>query len=293
MPGLASRTILRGRISVEIFVGICYPGKCSTIEVSRDAHSQVKSRRPRQVPKFASTKGKCNSESSRMESLCDGLRLLRCTLCVEPSMWRRSSRTCIRGCTTEYGSASSNSIEKRSRWDSVCIERENGIGILRGNRSKTQGTSMAPTRRTRWISSTELAPSVVAHLEIREILEMDPVARGPVYGTHFPIRFTQLQMVRPTVLPVDAPGETSQAELREHNPFVLCSTSPSSGTLPTQRQALYSAEGDSPRVAVSQLLDQRRAKQVVVGGRSVPRLIQWRRQPKNNQWRPLVQLRLV
>ena len=134
---------------------------------------------------------------------------------------------------------------------------------------------------------------MVPHLDIREILGMDPGASGAVYGTHFPIRFTQLQMVPPTVLLVDDPWETAQAELREQNPFVFSSTSHSSATLPIQRQAQYSADGDFPRVGGSLLLHQRRSKQVVVGGRSVPRLIQWRRQPKNNQWRQLVQLMLV
>ena len=72
-------------------------------------------------------------------------------------------------------------------------------------------------------------------------------------------------MVPTQVLLADAPGETAQAELREHNPFASRSST-SSATLPTQGQAECSAEGDSPRVASSLLRDPRRAKQPGVGG---------------------------
>ena len=100
--------------------------------------------------------------------------------------------------------------------------------------------------------------------EIREILRRDPRVSGTVYGAHFAIRFTHKQMVRTAVLLADAPGETAQAELREHNPFASRSST-SSATLTTQGQAECSAEGDSPRVAGTLLRDPRRAKQTVVG----------------------------
>ena len=71
-------------------------------------------------------------------------------------------------------------------------------------------------------------------------------------------------MVPTPVLLADAPGETAQAELREHNPFASRSST-STATLPTEGQAECSAEGDSPRVAGSLLRDSRMAKQTVVG----------------------------
>ena len=72
-------------------------------------------------------------------------------------------------------------------------------------------------------------------------------------------------MVPTPVLLADAPGETAQAELREHNPFASRSST-SSATLPTQGQAECSGERDSSRVAGSLVRDPRRAKQMVVSG---------------------------
>ena len=101
--------------------------------------------------------------------------------------------------------------------------------------------------------------------EIRVIRGKDPRVSGTVYGQHFAIRFTHKQMGPTPVLLADAPGETAQAELREHNPFALRSST-SSSTLPTQAQAECSVERDSSRVAGSLLRDPRKAKQLVVGG---------------------------
>ena len=67
----------------------------------------------------------------------------------------------------------------------------------------------------------------------------------------------------PALLP-DAPGDTAQAELREHKPFALRGLVPSTATLPTQGQAGCTAEGGSPRAAGSLLKDPRRARKLVV-----------------------------
>ena len=129
--------------------------------------------------------------------------------------------------------------------------------------------------------------------EIRKIQRKDTRGTGTGYGTHFAIRFTHKQMVPTPVLLAEAPGETAQAELREHNPFASRSTSTSCATLPTQGQAVCAAERDSPRVAGGLLRNPRRPNICWLKGRSVLRLTQWRRQPKINQCRRLVQLRLV
>ena len=60
--------------------------------------------------------------------------------------------------------------------------------------------------------------------EVREILKKDTRASGTVYGTHYAIRFHHKQMIHTPVLHADAPGDTAQAELREHNPFALHSS---------------------------------------------------------------------
>ena len=101
--------------------------------------------------------------------------------------------------------------------------------------------------------------------EVPAILK-DPRASGTVYGTHYAIRFQYKQMVRTPVLLADAPGETAQAELREHNPFASRSIVTSSATLPTQGQARCSGEGQLPRAAGSLLKDPRSARKVVVEG---------------------------
>ena len=73
-------------------------------------------------------------------------------------------------------------------------------------------------------------------------------------------------MVLTPVLRADAPWDTAQTELRDHNHVALRSTSPSSATVATQGQLECSAEGDSPQVTGSLIRDPTRAKQVVVGG---------------------------
>ena len=128
--------------------------------------------------------------------------------------------------------------------------------------------------------------------EIREILRKDSRAIGTVYGTHFAIRFTHKQMVPTQVLLPHAPGETAQAELRAHNPFDS-RRSTSSANLPTQGQDECSAEGDSPRVAGSLLMDREGQGNWRLVERSVLRLTQWSRQPKNNQQRRPVQFKLA
>ena len=95
--------------------------------------------------------------------------------------------------------------------------------------------------------------------EIREILRKDTRASGTLYMAHFAIRFTHKQIVLTPVLLADAPGETAQAELREHNGFASRSST-SSATLHTKGRAECSAEGDSPRVAGSLHRDPRRTK---------------------------------
>ena len=79
--------------------------------------------------------------------------------------------------------------------------------------------------------------------EVREILRKDPLASGPVYGTHYAIRFTHKQMVPTPVLLAETPGDAAQAEQREHNPFASPSMVTSSATLPKQGQAACDGEG--------------------------------------------------
>ena len=102
--------------------------------------------------------------------------------------------------------------------------------------------------------------------ELRAILRKDRHASGTVYGTHYAIRFAHKQMVPTAVLLADAPGDAAQAELRGHNHFAVRSTITLTATLQIQWQVRCSAEGKSPRAAVSLLKDPRLARKVVVEG---------------------------
>ena len=81
---------------------------------------------------------------------------------------------------------------------------------------------------------------------------------------HYAIRFVHKQMVPTPLLLADAPGDTPQAELREHNRFGSRSAVTSTTTLPRLGQAGSSGEGEPPRGAGSRLRDPGRARKVAV-----------------------------
>ena len=63
--------------------------------------------------------------------------------------------------------------------------------------------------------------------EVRAILSKQPRAGGPVYGTHFAIRFTLEQMLPAPLLLGDPLGDDAQANIRADNPFASCITASS------------------------------------------------------------------
>ena len=111
----------------------------------------------------------------------------------------------------------------------------------------------------------ECGPPWPTDAEVREILRNDPRARSTLCGTHYAIPVTNKEMVSTPVLLAESPADTPKVELRDHNPFALRSMFTSIATLPTQGQAGYQEEGDSPRAAGSLLKDTRRARQMWEG----------------------------
>ena len=99
--------------------------------------------------------------------------------------------------------------------------------------------------------------------EVREIIKNDPRASGNVYGTDYAIRMAQNQNVHTPLLLPDAPGDTNQAQLREHNPFDSRSAVTSTTTMPIQVHPGCSGQGELPRAASSLLKEARRARNCV------------------------------
>ena len=129
--------------------------------------------------------------------------------------------------------------------------------------------------------------------EIREIQRKDLRPSVTVYGTHFAIRFTHKQMVPTPVLLADAQGRPSKESYERAIPLLRAVLLPHPQPCLRKAQLSVPREGIPLGWRVTYSGTREGQSKWWLEGRSVHQPIQWRRQPRNNKSRCLVQLRLL